>query len=325
MKASIRDTRSSVGDAQLAAEAWHEIPCQILSAEELASLNQRSDLRGWLQWGLHLVVVLLSGGLWAWSYYQGYGWYAIPVLVLYGFSLAAMFAPMHECVHRTAFASVRANDGVAWFAGVLSLYNSTFYRYYHKWHHRYTRVLGKDPEYEDVTPTNWGVYLWLMSGIPWWLGKLRGHLRIALGQFKGFPYIPESERAKVRRSTVLQLTVYGVAIALSIGFQQPWFILSWMLPMALGQPILRFILIAEHTGCTQDDNPLTNTRTTLTSWPIRLLLWNMPFHAEHHLYAGIPFHALPLAHEKLSAHLTEVAPGYLAVNRGLVRKFSKAA
>ena len=324
METSIHDTRSSVGDAKVA-EAWHETPSQILSAKELASLNQRSDLRGWLQLARHLVVLLLSGGLWAWSYRQGYGLYALPVLVLYGFSLAAMFAPLHECVHRTAFASVRANDGVAWFAGVLSLYNSTFYRYYHMWHHRYTRVLGKDPEYEDAIPSDWGIYLWLMSGVPWWLGKLQGHLRIALGQFEGYPYIPESARAKVRRSTLLQLAVYGVAIALSISFQQPWFLLYWMLPLAVGQPILRFILIAEHTGCTQDDNPLTNTRTTLTTWPIRLLMWNMPFHTEHHLYAGIPFHALPLAHEKLSAHLTEVAPGYLAVNRDLVSQFAKAA
>ncbi|MEO0852132.1 MAG: fatty acid desaturase, partial [Cyanobacteria bacterium J06648_11] len=266
-----------------------------------------------------------SGGLWVWSYQQGYGWYALPGMILYGFSLAAMFAPLHECVHRTAFASQWANKGVAWVAGVLSLYNSTFYRHYHKWHHRHTRVLGKDPEYEDVPPTDWGAYLWVMSGIPWWVGKLRGHLRIALGRFDGCPYIPEGARTEVRRSTLLQLAVYVGAIALSIGVQHPWFFLYWVLPLAIGQPILRFILIAEHTGCTRDDNPLTNTRTTLTTWPIRLLMWNMPFHAEHHLYAGIPFHALPLAHEKLAGHLAEVAPGYMAVNRELIGQFGKAA
>jgi hypothetical protein len=44
----------------------------------------------------------------------------------------------------------------------------------------------------------------------------------------------------------------------------------------LAQPVLRALLVAEHTGCSQDRNGLTNTRTTLTWLPIRLLMWNMP-------------------------------------------------
>ncbi|WP_409881369.1 MULTISPECIES: hypothetical protein [unclassified Nostoc] len=38
---------------------------------------------------------------------------AIPALVIYGFSLASIFAPMYECFHRTAFANNRLNDAVA--------------------------------------------------------------------------------------------------------------------------------------------------------------------------------------------------------------------
>src|SRR5262245_47683798 len=33
----------------------------------------------------------------------------------------------------------------------------------------------------------------------------------------------------------------------------------------------------------------TNTRTILTSWPIPFLMWNMPYHVEHHLYPSIPY------------------------------------
>jgi fatty acid desaturase len=112
--------------------------------------------------------------------------------------------------------------------------------------------------------------------------------------------------------------VYGVAIALSLSFAQPWFVLYWVLPLAVGQPILRFILLAEHTGCSFDNNPLANTRTTLTLAPLRFLMWNMPFHGEHHLYASIPFHALPAAHAKLSTHLAHVDPGYIQVNRDII-------
>jgi fatty acid desaturase len=39
-----------------------------------------------------------------------------------------MFAAMHEAVHRTAFRSLWLNNSVGWLAGLLSFYNSTFYR-----------------------------------------------------------------------------------------------------------------------------------------------------------------------------------------------------
>ena len=304
-------------------DGWQVRSSSILSGEELASLNQRSDWKGWQQLGRHFIALGVSGAIWGLNWKPW--WLAMPALIVYGFCLASMFAPLHECVHRTAFASQRANDWVAWLAGVLSFYNSTFYRRYHKWHHRYTQIPGKDPELEEMPPNGWGAYLWQMSGIPWWGSKLQGYVGGALGRFEGCPYISEAARGEVMRSIWWQLAVYGGAIALSIAVHHPWFVTYWLLPLAVGQPLLRFILIAEHSGCTQDDNPLTNTRTTLTIWPIRWLMWNMPFHAEHHLYASIPFHALPRAHGKLAAHLVQVAPGYGAANHQIVSRFGGVA
>ena len=298
-------------------------PRQLLAAADLKRLNERSNLKGLSQLVAHLTVMGISGYLWA---TQREHWaIALPALILYGFSLAAMFAAVHECVHRSAFASNRLNDGVGWLAGVLSGYNSTFYRRYHKWHHRYTKVPGKDPELEDLIPTTWAEYLWVMTGIPWWIGKIKGHWQVATGQLENMPYLPETAYQEVQRSTWLQLAIYGGAIAVSIAVGQPWFLLYWVLPLAIGQPLLRFILIAEHTGCPDGDNPLTNTRTTLTTWPIKLMMWNMPFHAEHHLYPSIPFHQLAAAHDELSLHFAYVAPGYVAVNRAVVADFEPAA
>jgi hypothetical protein len=95
-------------------------------------------------------------------------------VAIYGFSLAMMFAPLHECSHRTAFATNQINHAVTWFAGLLSFYNSTFYRLYHKWHHRYTQIPGKDPELSDRKPTNISEYILEISGFYWWTGKIRG-------------------------------------------------------------------------------------------------------------------------------------------------------
>lgn len=292
---------------------------QILTAEALKTLNTRSNWRGLTQLAGHLTVMGISGYFWA----TGDNWLrVIPALIIYGFSFAAMFAVVHESCHRTAFASNRLNDLVAWCAGVLSGYNSSFYRRYHKWHHRYTQIIGKDPELEDPKPTNLKEYITEISGFNWWMGKLKTHYRVATGKLDNYPYIAENARDEVIKSTRLQILVYISAIAISLILGQPLFITYWLLPLAVGQPILRAILLAEHTGCSNNNNPLTNTRTTLTWFPIKFTIWNLPFHAEHHLYPSIPFHALPKAHQKLKAYFTVIDRGYLKVNWDIIKALS---
>jgi fatty acid desaturase len=290
---------------------------QLLTTAELKALSQQSNALGLRQLIGHFGILGISGYWWL-APWPSIG-LRLPALVVYGFSLAATFAIVHECVHRTAFASNRLNDGVGWMAGCLSFYNSTFFRKYHKWHHRYTRIPGKDPELTDLQPTNWWKYALQISGLPWWRDKVLGLGKLALGQAQNYPFLSPGAHREVIRSARLHLGVYAIALILPALLGHPAFFLwSWLLPMTIGQPILRFILLAEHTLCTFDDDPLNNTRTTLTLWPIRFLMWNMPFHAEHHLYVSIPFHQLPEAHKRLKAHLAHVDSGYVRVNRDII-------
>ena len=92
-------------------------------------------------------------------------------------------------------------------------------------------------------------------------------------------------------------------------------ILFWLAPVALGQPALRLLLLAEHTGCPRVPDVFENSRTTHAVWPMRALAWNMPYHAEHHAYPSLPFHALPRAHALLADRIALRATGYLAVHR----------
>jgi hypothetical protein len=46
-------------------------------------------------------------------------------------------------------------------------------------------------------------------------------------------------------------------------------------PSVLGQPFLRFYLMAEHRGCRESANILENTRTTQTNWFIRQMAWQV--------------------------------------------------
>ena len=291
-------------------------PLPLIGSEELAFLNTRSNGPGWRQLAVHGSVV--ATGAWLWGS-PGLIWPLRSLgLVLLGVGLAFAFCAMHECGHRTAFADRQLNDAVAWWAGVLSFYNADFYRRYHQWHHRYTHLPGLDPELEEAPPTTLGGYLSELSGLPWWLGKLRGHWRGLWGDFEGSPYISKEAAPSVVRSIRLQFAVYFAVALASLPAWNGFGLWFWLVPLAVGQPLLRFVLMAEHQGCPFEANGLRNTRTTLTLAPLRTLMWNMPYHAEHHLYPSLPFHALARAHERLAPHLVNLAGGYLVVHRGFL-------
>lgn len=284
------------------------------------TLSVRSNARGAARAAAHLAVMTGTGFL-VWLAMPSW-WTLIPALFLHGFTLVTMFAPMHECVHRTAFASPLWNGVFGWFAGLLSFYNFHFYRYYHTWHHRYTQDPERDPELQDPKPATIGGYLAEISGLWFWPLRPWRFLKMSLGLLRGAPFVPESARGKVALSAGLQLAVYVAAVvSIALGYPFAWW--YWFFPALLAQPCLRAITLVEHTGCSVDSNGLTNTRTTLTSFPVRLLMWNMPFHTEHHLYPSIPFHRLPEAHSFLKASLAHLSPSYPAANREVLRHLAE--
>jgi len=289
----------------------------LLERDALASLNTLRDGPGSLRLVTQLLMIGLGGLVWAQQ-----GWplaLRLPGLLLCGIGLATCFAPLHECGHRTAFRSRRLNDSVAWIAGLLSFYNATHYRRYHQWHHRYTHQPGLDPELDDPVPTSPWAYLLEVSGWNWWTGKLSGYRQLLWGDLSSLSYLSPEVIPQVRRSVRLQFAVYAALALVSLVGTNGFLFWFWLLPLAVGQPLLRFVLLAEHSGCSFSSDGTENTRTTLTNPVLRWLMWNMPFHAEHHLYPSLPFHALPAAHLPIAPHLTHCDRGYLAVHSRLLR------
>jgi hypothetical protein len=293
----------------------------------LRRLNQRRDGPGWIQLSNHLLVVVIGATLWACPLLTaaglppGLAWtLKLLGLVLLGWGLAFCFCAMHECGHRTAFSDRRINDRVAWWAGVMSFYNADFYRRYHQWHHRYTHLPGLDPELEDAPPGTRRAYFLELSGIPWWLGKVRSHCRGLRGDFSDSPYIPAEAARAVQTSLQRQFAVYGLLLLLGGVLSHDLLLRFWLLPLALGQPLLRFVLMAEHGGCPCVAEAERNTRTTLTLFPLRRLMWNMPYHAEHHLLPSVPFHALAEAHRHLAGRLVHLQRGYGALHASFMRQ-----
>jgi fatty acid desaturase len=121
---------------------------------------------------------------------------------------------------------------------------------------------------------------------------------------------------RVRRSVILEsrwmLAIYAAAVAGSFAAHSTVLLWYWIIPVMLGQPMLRLYLLAEHSACPRSPDMLENSRTTYTNGLVRFLAWNMPFHAEHHAWPSIPFHALPQTNALIRDKLRTTAPGYRA-------------
>lgn len=100
----------------------------------------------------------------------------------------------------------------------------------------------------------------------------------------------------------------------------PLLVWVWILPVVLGQPVLRIYLLAEHGDCPRVVSMFENTRTTFTSALVRFLAWNMSYHMEHHVHPTVPFHRLPDLHRLMRANLRVTADGYGAFTRAYLAR-----
>jgi len=290
-----------------------------LSPAELRALSGRSNAEGALRTALHAALLGGTGWLLAISG----PWTLLPAMIAFGLVQVALFAPAHEATHQTVFASRRANQIVGWVAACPSLLNLQFYTAYHFAHHRHTQIRGQDPELDMEAPHDLASYIRRILGVPYWRLRFIVIADAWRADMSRYPYVSRQAAPGVVFSVrAMSVTMLGGAIAAALLFGWATPFKFWILPQLLCQPFLRAYVLAEHTGCTQDRNGLTNTRTTLTNAVVRLLMWNMPYHAEHHLYPSIPFHRLADAHALLHDKLGFVEPrGYARWNLGVMRQF----
>jgi len=291
------------------------------AAADLRALLERSDRKGLGRLAVHVGLI----GATATAIYLSQGsLLLVPALVAHGILIAYLFAPFHEGVHYTPFKTRRLNDIVSWLCGVAIVWNATYYRYSHLAHHRFIQDPARDPELRLRKPVNVAEYLQRMSGYPYLRGNFRTLLRVAAGRFDNMPFIPEASRPRVRRSAIAHLMVYAGVAAFAVVYPRP-ILMYWLIPMLLGWPFLLFVLFAEHTGCADSGDNHQNTRTTYTWWPLRLIFWNMTFHAEHHINPAIPFHALPAAHALMKPRIAHISSGYLSWTASHLKKLWTAS
>ena len=290
-----------------------------LSRDTVRRLSRRSDSRGLLQLGLHIGLLCATGFV-VWTS-RGHAWLA-GALVLHGIALCFLFCALHESIHRSAFASRWLNDVVAWTCGALLMLPPEYFRSFHSAHHRFTQDPARDPELAVAGPSTLAAYLWRVSGLPYWHDRLSVTLGHALTGRVRESFVASERGASIVREARILWALYLCVFATSLYWHRTEALVYWAIPAVLGQPFLRLFLLAEHSGCAFSDDMLENTRTTHTNAAVQWLTWRMPYHAEHHSFPSVPFHALPQLHALIGQRVRVTAPGYLALHRELLRRLS---
>jgi len=279
---------------------------KIVPSDVLRQLTQKSDVKGLVQLVAHLGFLFLTGT--AVTQSQQSNW-LIPALVTHGIVLIFVFAPLHETIHYTAFKSKWLNNIVAAVLGFILFLPYQYFRSYHYVHHRHTQDPEKDPELIDKKAFTKSGRMLYLSGIPTWRWHLSMLWQHARGRVKE-PYIEERSHNTIVNEARVHLGLYLLLFLGSLFSTNATLFWLWILPVLIGQPFLRLYLMAEHSQCDLTDYMLENSRTTYTNPLVNFLAWNMPYHAEHHYLAAVPFHALPKLHAYTGQSVKYLGDGY---------------
>lgn len=287
-----------------------------ISRRELKELMKRSNKPALIR--LLIWIALLSTTSYLIWLSMG-TWYLFPAMFLHGVILVHHFSLQHECCHYTAFKTRKLNDIIGNICGFSIILPNQHFRYEHCDHHTYTQLKGKDPELIEL-PISVYKYIWYISSIPYWKNKFTEIYQHCMGRLSDHErqFIPRQEQTKIFREARIMIALYVLILLLCL-LTDTWAVLwYWFIPLFLGEPVMRAIRLTEHVGRPNIDDLKENTRSSLTSLPMRFLSWNMNYHAEHHYASSIPFHALPELHKKLNGFIYIEKRGYLGAHIDII-------
>ena len=268
----------------------------LLDQGSLERLRERRDAPSIVRMTLHVGAVVLCARLLVW--FSDTTIVAIPVMVLLAQIVAPLFAPFHECAHRTAFRTGLLNDIGAWLAGVPCGFSPSAFRALHVEHHRHTNDSARDPEMggpEDEGGLPLTSLQWLSVVLGWWHFRFKTLLLVRLSvlpvsRWEAFaPWAPPGLRRHIAWEARVVAGLW-LALVAAAWFDVPG--ARWMLgALALSHVFQGAWQSLEHRGMPKDGPVLTRTRSLRSPLVVRWLVWNSNFHAEHHAWPGIQWHS----------------------------------
>lgn len=269
----------------------------VLTGEQVRALAAPRPLRVIVDTLMRWMLIIVGWAVAAWSG-------SVPLMavavVWTGVNFYALFIIGHDGMHRRLFADERAND--LWTdlfvlapMGALTRLN----RLNHMRHHAFLS-LPNDPDrykYERPPGRSSVRFALELTGLPM-LRRAAGNVFGAAAEAVG----PAPRRRSARDWAILVGVNAALAGALTAAFGWWGYVVMWLLPVyvfVFATDLLRTYL--EHALLPGEERNVQRLCTFEPPWWERQLFapMNMNFHAVHHLYAALPYHALPVADQAL--------------------------
>jgi fatty acid desaturase len=306
---------------------WYRCP---VSVERLRELNQRSDLQGWLQAGGHLVLVAAAGTL-AYNFWAQGMWVGFAIALYVQGIMGSFFngvAP-HELGHGTVFRTKWLNKFFLYVFSLFGWWDPFDYAMSHTYHHRYTLHPGGDREVLlPIGPGSGVSFILQMLTLRLFLPSTRTYSRggfissiivtakssfgkaggTATPSRKWLTALHTDQPAEHRKSmwwSRIQLLFHGAVLVIAIVYS------LWVLPLIItvfpfiGNFLIYLVGHPQHCGL-RDNVPDFRkcTRSMKLNPVLEFLYWQMSWHTEHHMYAGVPCYNL----KKLAREISEDMP-----------------
>ncbi len=334
-------------------------PDRFFDRSEWSAITRASSWRGiWLVAHAWIVSIALVGVA-AWS--QNPALWLLAIVFVGGRQLGLAIL-MHDAAHGALHLNRKLNNFLGqWLTGAAVGSDLIAYRTYHLQHHKFTQQ-PEDPDLSLSKPfpttraSLWRKMLRDMTGQTFFKQRvaqfgfalvglkamLRGEKveKGAKSTKAGTPFNKQSDDGMtsptvdvagamaVARAVGRFLVVQAVLLAASLALYGWTPYLLWLAGLATTfQLYLRVRNIAEHACTTTgSDDPFSHARTTNAGWLARATVapyW-VNYHAEHHLFMGVPCYRLPQVHAALGRagkhDSMTIAPGYAAVLRQVTAK-----
>lgn len=295
---------------------------------ERATVKQllvRKDLPGiavFLAW-----VLLVALSTWLLSLAWGSLW-VVPALLLQGALLAFSYAASHEGAHGTAFRTVWLNEVVFYITSFVFFEEPMYRRYTHARHHAATWYPGFDSQMPYRNPMTLRAYLRETVAVAALLDTVALTFRLARGKLteEEHSVIPEGKLTQLRWGARGFLLGHVAIVCAAVWMESAFIVVALPLARIAGGWVVQLFINSQHMCMAEAIPDHRYCTRSMRCWlPTRVLYWNMNFHIEHHLYPGIPFHALPAVNRLVAAELPRPSRGVLGANGEILRVIARQA
>ncbi len=289
-----------------------------LDSEMLKNLNKRSSLEGGVRIVVHLGLIVATGWLTVIAWRHNI-LLALPPFLVYVWLVGFLHGIEHEMRHKIVLGRRLdwLSDAIYFLIHILWKVGSRNQRVSHVLHHRYTMVLGVDPEpaFPENLSTRWvqGELLGILVAVltlgiidffkaMWgliqrWGGRLHPMIQV---------HCSEQDLKFIRRESFAVLVINVAVLAGCVALQRWDLILLLMLAPHIGLAIGAFYHRTEHIGMMYNTNDQRLcTRGVKVSPITKFFYGGLDEHVEHHLFPAVPSRNLTKLREALPISIPE--------------------